>query len=126
MSPRLFVAVYVSQLGAMANYYKRVFGEDSVQFEGDEVLSLRMDEEIELFIQVVAEGSVFAELIGKQSIGVGLSPERYALLVSSLPDEIPVALETWTGGPAVDEGFMLVDPEGNHLMLLPTQQAAMV
>lgn len=115
-----FVGLYCTDLNLVGGFYKDLFGWDSVEFEADDVLSLVLDQ-IEVFLQRVDGDSAFAELVGSQTIGLTITQDEYRRLSGRIPEGDCLTLETVSGGPAVREGFSLVDPEGNRLLLTPVR-----
>jgi catechol 2,3-dioxygenase-like lactoylglutathione lyase family enzyme len=125
-SVMFFVGLYVFDMQASARFYKDVLGEDAVRFESEEATSFIVEGELELFLQQVDTDSAFAELIGSQTVGLNVTTERFSQITGNLPDTVQLDVETWTGGPGLDEGVLVSDPEGNRLLFTPAAAPSLV
>ncbi|MSS44987.1 hypothetical protein FYJ43_02750 [Cutibacterium sp. WCA-380-WT-3A] len=123
-SPSPMVAIYVENLEVASGFYRQLFPTSAVRFENDEVFCMELDERVEIFIQKVEKDSVFGELCGKQTVAVSVSEEVFNSAGQNLPETASLDVETWTGGPAVDDGFMFGDVEGNRVLLMPVRETA--
>lgn len=126
MSPGFFTTLYVMDIDVATEFYIRLLGEDSVKLRGGGITSFELDDQHELFIQEITHDSAFADLAGTQSIGLTVTRDVFHAIARSLPESIPLPLEISTGGPAIEEGFMTIDPEGNRCLVTPVQSSVSV
>jgi catechol 2,3-dioxygenase-like lactoylglutathione lyase family enzyme len=116
--------VYVSDLRVAVAFYRDLFGPAAVRFEAEDCASYIIEDGMELFVQSAPEDSPFRDLVGTQTLGLTVSSARFHELAAALPEDASLDPASWTGGIALDEGFLFSDPEGNRLLLVPAMAPA--
>src|SRR5438309_6520292 len=81
--PPTFTTIYTRDFPGMMRFYRQLFGADAIRFEADEIAAFRLKGGFELLLQEVPGDSVFARLVGTQSVGLAVNGEEWDALLSA-------------------------------------------
>jgi|GEM_PF-7127248 len=110
--PASFSTIYTTNIEKLATFYRELLGEKALRIEGKDMLVFG-NEVGSIVIKQVGKDSKFAEMAGKQSLGIVGSNDKYHQAGEKISDEL---------GWDTDVSKMS-DPDGNIILVASAEQA---